>query len=134
MSRFSACLLWSVSCFSYDFTTDDDNGKYKRPKRESTHPPPQFAKQAMAAELKTIIMKHYASSAFNRCTTQKLPMMEGEPLIIPIKDGIRPTVNNKPITVPFYWWEQIEADLETNVHLGVIKYLRRTHLILGIQG
>ena len=78
----------------------DEEGACQCPRREPTPPPPEFSPGKTAAELREIIIKHYAASAFNRCTRQKLPMMKGEPLPIPTKVGAKPIAYNKHVPVP----------------------------------
>ena len=71
--------------------------------------------------MREIIVKHYAASAFNRCTRQKLPMMKGDPLPIPTKVGARPTAINQHVPVPLHWQDKVEKDLQRDVALGVIE-------------
>ena len=68
-----------------------------------------------------VIIKHYASSAFNRCTRQKLPLMKGEPLPIPVRPDVKPMAVHTPIPVPLHWEDKVKRDLERDVALGVIE-------------
>ena len=61
-------------------------------------------------QLKQVILKHYASSAFNKCTRQTLPMMRGDPLPIHIKVGAKPYAAHTPIQVPVHWEEQVKKE------------------------
>jgi hypothetical protein len=107
----------------FDLTpcSPDENGVCTCPRREPTPPPPKFKLGQTAAQLRELIIKHYAASAFNRCTRQKLPMMKGDPLPIPTKVGAKPTVINNHFPVPRHWEDQVERDLKRNVALGVIE-------------
>ena len=60
----------------------DSKGKCSCPRRSLPPEMPEFKEGATAEELKKIIMNHYASSAFNRCTHQTLSLMKGHPLPI----------------------------------------------------
>ena len=99
--------------------TPSSDGTCTYPRRESP-PPPQFQDGKSAAQLKLLILQHYTSSAFNKCTRQVLPMMKGEPLPIHIKVGAKPYVAYNPIQVPVHWEEQVKRDLDRDVALGVI--------------
>jgi hypothetical protein len=84
----------------FDLTpcSPDENGVCNCPRREPTPSPPKFQLGQTSAQLREPIVNHYASSAFNRCTRQKLPMMKGDPLPIPYKVGAKPTVINNHVT------------------------------------
>ena len=99
----------------------DEEGVCKCPRREPTPPPPEYLPGKSAAELKKVIIKHYAASAFNKCTRQKLPMMTGDPLPIPTKIGTRPTAFNKRVPVPRHWVDKVLKDIQRDVALGVIE-------------
>ena len=107
----------------FDLTpcSPDENGVCTCPRREPTPPPPEFKQGQTAAQLRELLIKHYAASAFNRCTRQKLPMMKGDPLPIPTKVGAKPTVINNHVPVPRHWEDQVERDLKRDVALGVIE-------------
>ena len=107
----------------FDLTpcSPDENGVCTCPRREPTPPPPKFKLGQTAAQLRELLIKHYAASAFNRCTRQKLPMMKGDPLPIPTKVGAKPTVINNHVPVPRHWEDQVERDLKRDVALGVIE-------------
>ena len=97
------------------------DGSCDCPRRTLPPPPPEFPRNASAQQLKETLLKHYASSSFNRCTRQILPMMKGEPLRIHTKPDAIPIAVHSPIPVPIHWREQVEADLERDVALGVIE-------------
>lgn len=64
----------------------------------------------------------YASSAFNTCPHQPLPLMSGlSPLRIIIKEGSEPVAIHQPATVPAHRLEQVRLELEQDIALGVIE-------------
>merc|ERR1712030_253086 len=83
--------------------------------------PSIFGNRCVVHELKTIILNHYAASTFNRCTTQKLPKMEGEELTISTRSDIEPVAVHKPYTVPKHWQDQVKEGLEKDVRMGIIE-------------
>ena len=73
------------------------------------------------AEMRSWLLKRYVSSAFNKCTHQPLPRMDGPPMEIHlIKDAI-PRKVSTPATIPLHWHDQVKADLDSDVALGVIE-------------
>ena len=68
------------------------------------------------------MLDYYASSAFNNCPHQPLPLMSGmPPLKILVKEGATPYAIHKPATIPVHWMEQVRADLERDIALGVLE-------------
>ena len=68
------------------------------------------------------LLDFYASSAFNTCTHQPLPLMSGlPPLRLLIKEGAEPTAIHKPATVPAHWLDQVKQELEQDIALGVLE-------------
>ena len=101
--------------------TPSPDGSCTCPRREQPPPPPQYPAGMSSDKLKQLILKHYASSAFNKCTRQPLPMMQGDPLPIHIKVGAKPYAAHTPIQVPVHWEKQVKRDLDRDVALGVIE-------------
>ena len=99
----------------------DEDGSCSCPRRAETPDPPAFDPSLSREELKKKILKHYAASAFNKCTRQPLPMMRGEPLPIPVKAGVKPTAVHTPVPIPRHWEEKVHRDLKRDVALGVIE-------------
>ena len=73
-------------------------------------------------KIQSWILDQYASSAFNTCPHQPLPLMSGlPPLRLILKDGAEPKAIHKPATVPAHWEEQVRRDLEQDIALGVLE-------------
>ena len=72
-------------------------------------------------KMKLWLLNRFASSTFNRCPHQPLPMMKAEP----IKIHIDPDATPKPVytaaTVPLHWRDEVQAQLNQDVSLGVIE-------------
>ena len=68
------------------------------------------------------LLDYYASSAFNTCTHQPLPLMTGlPPLRLLLKEGSVPHAIHTPATVPAHWTQQVRKDLEQDIDLGVLE-------------
>ena len=72
-------------------------------------------------KMKLWLLNRFSSSTFNRCPHQPLPMMKGEP----IKIHIDPNATPKPVytaaTVPIHWRDEVQAQLNQDVALGIIE-------------
>ena len=97
------------------------DGTCSCPRRESPPAPPHYNPDLSHSQLKSLILKHYGASAFNRCTRQTLPMMRGDPMPIIIKAGTKPYAAHTPIQVPLHWEEQVKSDLDRDCALGVLE-------------
>ena len=71
--------------------------------------------------LEKYLLNYYASSTFNTCTHQKLPMMTGKKLRLAIDKNAEPVAYHKPIPVPFHWKDDVKVGLQQDVRLGVIE-------------
>ena len=97
------------------------DGTCSCPKREKPPLPPGFDPSMSVTELRYLIISHYASSSFNRCTAQPLPRMKGDPMPIYTDPDAIPVAAHTPIKVPAHWTEQVKADLDRDVALGIIE-------------
>ena len=97
------------------------DGSCSCPRRETPPPPPACPPGLSAAQLKKIIVNHYAASTFNRCTRQPLPQMQGEPMPIITNPDVKPVAVHRPVPVPLHWQEKVKADLDRDVALGIIE-------------
>ena len=102
-----------------------DGKKCSCPKREK--PPqkptelPYPPTEENVEKLKTWILNRYSSSTFNTCTSQKLNNMSGPPLKIDVDPQITPSAVHTPIPVPVHWKDEVKAQLDRDVQLGVIE-------------
>ena len=84
--------------------------------------PPFELNEASVERMERWFLEEYASSAFNNCPHQPLPLMSGlPPLRILLKDDAEPHAIHKPATIPVHWLEEVKADLERDIALGVIE-------------
>ena len=95
------------------------------PQRQNPPPPPKSlpypATEENREKLEKFLLHHYKSSAFNVCEHQPLPMMTGPPMRLMIDPNATPVATHKPIPIPVHWQEDIYADLQQDVKLGVIE-------------
>ena len=67
-------------------------------------------------------MNYYASSTFNTCEHQPLPMMKGvPPMRILMKEGAEPVAVHRPAAIPAHWQEKVRKDIERDIRLGVLE-------------
>ena len=72
--------------------------------------------------LKQYILERYATSAFNCCEHQPLPLMtDAPPLRIFVDPEASPVAVTSPGPVPLHWEEQVRKGLDRDVKLGVIE-------------
>ena len=71
--------------------------------------------------LKQYLLDHYASSTFNTCEHQPLPMMHGPPLELHVDPSAKPFAVHTPASVPVHWAKKVKSDLERDVELGVLE-------------
>ena len=67
-----------AKCMATEDDKDDGRGS-NFPTRVEAPDSPAYRSNTSPAELKAIIRKHYARSAFNPCKRKKLPVMQGRP-------------------------------------------------------
>ena len=71
--------------------------------------------------MKAWLLDRFAGSTFNKCTHQPLPMLKATP----IKIHIDPNAEPKPVftaaTVPLAWRDDVKAQIDQDVALGVIE-------------
>ena len=72
-------------------------------------------------KLKEWLLKEFAASAFNQCPHQPLPEMTGKPVKLRFKEESKPHAIHTPIPVPRYWKQEVKADLDRDVRLGIIE-------------
>ena len=62
-------------------------------------------------KLKDWLLKHFASSTFNQCPHQELPVMLGPPLEIHLNPNASPRYVLMPSAVPLHWQEKVKTDM-----------------------
>ena len=67
------------------------------------------------------LLDQFSASTFNTCPHQPLPEMKGPPIEMHLDPSATPRVCHTPANVPVHWQNQVKADLERDVHLGVIE-------------
>ena len=95
------------------------------PKRSVVPEPPKVmpyaATEKNRSKLDQWIRSHFASSAFNTCEHQPLQKMSGPPVDIHFLPDAEPQAVHTPIPVPYHWKQQVKADLDQDVRLGIIE-------------
>ena len=79
------------------------------------------ATEANREKLQQYLLDHYASSTFNTCEHQALPLMDSPPMRLMINPNATPTAYHSPIPVPLHWQDAVKAGLDRDVRLGVIE-------------
>ena len=82
---------------------------------------PYPATEANRQQLQQYLLDYYASSTFNTCEHQILPLMDGPPMRLMIDPQATPTAHHSPIPVPLHWQEEVKAGLDRDVRLGVLE-------------
>ena len=75
-----------------------------------------------AGKIEAWLKNLYASSTFNTCKPQPLPMMKGAKAmrILMRKDAI-PVAVHRPAQIPVHWQQQVRDDIERDICLGVLE-------------
>jgi hypothetical protein len=72
--------------------------------------------------IKEYIFERFASSAFNTCQKQPLPVMnDTPPLRLHVNKDAKPVALQNPAQVPLHWQEAVKGGLEMDIRLGVIE-------------
>ena len=72
--------------------------------------------------IKKYILDRYASSAFNCCEKQQLPLMtSAPPLRLFVDNHASPVAALTPSAIPLHWTKDVKAGLDRDVRLGVIE-------------
>ena len=92
-----------------------------------TTPPPRPSKlpfeptEANSEQMKQWLLNRFASSTFNQCSHQPLPMMKGPAIKIHINPDATPSAVHTPAQIPIHWRDTIIRQLDADVALGVIE-------------
>ena len=72
--------------------------------------------------MKKYILDRYASSAFNTCQHQPLPLMRSSaPLKLYVDPDAKPVAVHTPAQIPLHWREAVKKGLDRDVQLGVLE-------------
>jgi hypothetical protein len=78
--------------------------------------------EANLARLKQFLMDSFASSTFNVCEHQTLPMLQSSPpLRLHVDPSAKPVAVHRPSAVPLHWQEPVLSGLKRDERLGVIE-------------
>ena len=66
-------------------------------------------------------LPQYASSTFNTCEDQPLPLMHSPPMRFMVNPDDVPLAHHNPIPVPLHWQDEVKAGLPRDVGLGVLE-------------
>jgi len=77
--------------------------KRELPPNKPTHLPFDLSHENAVASMKEWLLSRYASSTFNKCPHQLLPLMDGPPIEIHIDEHAKPVAFLKPRPVALHW-------------------------------
>ena len=90
--------------------------------------PPQIPKtlpfpptECNRLKIQNYLLEHYKSSTFNVCPHQPLPLMEGPPVRLMIREDAKPVASHKPIPVPICWSGDVKDGLDQDENLDVLE-------------
>ena len=73
-------------------------------------------------KIETWIKETYASSAFNQCSHQPLPLIKSSPpLKLYVDESAKPVAVHKPVPIPMHWMKEVKEQLDKDVRLGVLQ-------------
>ena len=85
------------------------------------HLPPFPATEANREKLQQYLLDHYATSMFNTCEHQALPLMDSLPMRLMIDPNAISVTHHSPIPVPLHWQDAVKVGLDRDVRLGVLE-------------
>ena len=77
----------------------------------STGPLVPVPPKQLNGKMRVWLMNKFASSTFNQCPHQPLPIMTGPPMAIRVTPDTHPTITQCPVTVPLHWKEEVSRHL-----------------------
>ena len=92
-----------------------------------TAPPPRPSElpfkptEENSDQMKQWLLEQFASSTFNQCSHQPLPMMKGPAVKIHVDSDAIPSAVHTPAQIPIHWRDTIKKQLDADVSLGVIE-------------
>ena len=97
---------------------------------EAAQEPPFPATPGNVERLACWLKETYASSTFNTCEHQKLPMMKGAPpMRIHVREDVEPVAVHRPASIPAHWQAKVKSDIERNIKLGVLERVPANTLV-----
>ena len=68
------------------------------------------------------IKQRYASSAFNQCSHQPLPLIKSSPpMRLYVDESAKPVAAHKPVPITMHWLKPVKEQLDMDVRLGVLE-------------
>ena len=95
--------------------------KRELPPEKPSRLPFDSSQENAAARMKDWLFTRYASSTFNKCPHQLLPLMEGPPIEIHVDENAKPIAFLKPRPVPLHFQSEIEEGILRDEAIGVIE-------------
>ena len=107
-------------------TEEHETEPCKCPVRVLPPPPPASLPYPGTAEnvqkLEDFIKNHYKASTMNMCEHQPLPLIKGSPpLELHLDTKARPVACHRASPVPIHYQNQVKADIDRDVRLGVLE-------------
>ena len=93
----------------------------RQPTTPTTLPQGLKATEEQVESLKEWLLDYYCATSFNVCEHQPLPLMKCEPLQLHVDPDARPIAVHKPLLVQIHWQDKVYADLERDVHIGLLE-------------
>ena len=72
---------------------------------------PFSALEENVPKMKAWLLRHFASSTFNQCPHQVLPVMTGPLLEVHLNPNATPRYVSTPSMVPLHWQEKVKTDM-----------------------
>ena len=111
----------SLAACTEDESCDCPRRDSSPPSLPSSLPPGMTGSEADVPLIKQWLLDCYASTTFNLCEHQPLPLMTGEPLRLYMDPDAKPTAIHSPASVPVHWHEKVKQDLDRDVRIGVLE-------------
>ena len=76
------------------------------------------------------MIENFRALLFNNCTHQKLPLVKGsQPLSLHLDHNVKPIAWHKAGSIPLHFVDQVKADLDRNMRLGVLRKVSVNKLV-----
>ena len=100
-------------------------------------------KEENVPKMREWLLRRFESSTFNKCTHERLTMMDSEPIRIHIDKNAKPVSVKQGKSVPLQWRDEVKEQLDQDVRLGILekvpigtpsKWLHRMHVVAKQDG